>query len=266
MSDDRSPTPTDGFSETELDALSAFVDGELPEAERRTVADRLAADPDAASRVMHYRAQRAALRALFADPAAQTNGPCIVLRTRTPWWRQAALAACSLAAGAALAWFAGGLGAYRAPPATQMAFVRQADLAYAVYSPERQHAVEVVAAREGALVDWLSKRLNRPLSVPSLDEYGYSFLGGRLLPGTGGGPAAQFMYESRNGERLALYVSAAAPREAPVRLWREGERRTYYWVSRHTAYALSGEIAEDRLRAIAVDVCGDFGGQPEQWR
>ncbi len=265
MSNDPDHTPAGGFSEPDLDALSAFVDGELPEAEHRAVAERLAADPRAASRVTHYRAQRAALRALFADPAAQTNGPCIVLRIRTPLWRQAAVAACSLAAGVALAWLAGGLPAYLAPPQAQIAFARQADLAYSVYAPEQRHAVEMAAEHEGTLVDWLSKRLNRPLTVPSLGEYGYSFLGGRLLPGAAG-PAAQFMYENRNGERLALYVSAASPREAPVRLLRQDDRRTFYWVSRQTAYALSGQIAGDRLRAIAVDVCGDLGGHPEQWR
>lgn len=265
MSDDPDLTSTTGYSEQELDAFSAFVDGELPEAKRQAIAERLASDPRAASLVTHYRAQRAALRALFADPAAQTSGPCIVLRIRTPWWRHAALATGSLAAGIALAWFAGGMPPYLEPTAGQTAFARQADLAYAVYAPDQHHAVEVAATGEATLVDWLSRRLQRPLSVPSLAEYGYSFLGGRLLPGAGG-PAAQFMYEGRDGARLALYVSAAARHEAAVQVLRQGDRRTFYWVSRRTAYALSGQIAEDRLRAIAVDVCGDLGGHPEQWR
>ena len=265
MTGETNVTPTDGLSQSELDALSAFVDGELPEGERWVVAERLGADPRAAAYVTHLRAQRAALRALFADPAAQTSGPCIVLRIRTPWWRHAMLAAGSLAAGAALVWFAGVLQAYRSFPMTPSAFARQADLAYALYAPEQEHAVEVAATREGTVVSWLSKRLNRPLSVPSLTEYGYSFLGGRLLPGIAG-PAAQFMYENGRGERLALYISAASHTEAPVRLLRDGDRRTFYWATRQTAYALSGDMADDRLREIAVDVCGDLGGHPEQWR
>jgi anti-sigma factor RsiW len=265
MTDDRDHTPKGDDGEPDLGALSAFVDGELPEAERRAVAERLAGDPEAESLVAHYRAQRAALRALFADPVAQTNGPCIVLRVRTPWWRQAALAAGSLAAGIAFAWLAGVLPAHLLLRQPETAFARQASLAYAVYAPDPHHAVEMAATSEGALVEWLSKRLNRALSVPSLAEYGYAFLGGRLLPGAAG-PAAQFMYENRSGERLALYVSAAEPREAPVRLLREGDRRTFYWVSDQTAYALSGDVADGRLREIAVDICGDLGGRPEQWR
>lgn len=265
MTGDPNLAPGDGLGQSDLDALSAFVDGELPEAQRRAIADRIAVDPRAAACVMHFRAQRSALRALFADPAAQTSGPCIVLRIRTPWWRHATVAAGSLVAGAALVWFAGALQAYRSPPEAQIAFARQADRAYALYAPEREHAVEVAATREGTVVSWLSKRLDRPLSVPSLVEYGYSFLGGRLLPSLAG-PAAQFMYENGRGERLALYISAASRGEAPVRTLREGDRRTFYWVSRRTAYALSGDVSDGRLREIAVDVCGDLGGHPEQWR
>jgi len=263
MNDDRDHAPAQGFTEPELDRLSAFVDGELPEAERQYVAERLASDACAAGIVEHYRAQRAALRALFADPAAQTSGPFVVLRIRPPWWRQAALALGSMAAGAALAWLAGAappLGTPLSPPTA--AFARQADLAYAAYAPERTHVVEVAATNERMLVDWLSKRLDRPLAVPSLEEYGYAFLGGRLLPG----PAAQFMYQGSDGHRLALYVSAAAQRESALRLLRRGDRRTFYWASERTAYALSGDLPQDKLREIAVDVCGDLGGHPELWK
>ncbi|MGQ7842450.1 anti-sigma factor family protein, partial [Burkholderia pseudomallei] len=90
-------------------------------------------------------------------------------------------------------------------------------------------------------------------------------LGARLLPGAGG-PAAQFMYENAAGERLALYVSASAQREAAVRPWRDGGRHTFYWVSERTAYALSGQLDEGRLRTIAADVCGELGGHPQRWR
>ncbi|WP_010118650.1 hypothetical protein, partial [Burkholderia oklahomensis] len=75
MSDDLDPTVAPESDEPGLLALSAFVDGELPEAERRAVAERLADDAHAADVASHYRAQRAALRALFADPAAQSGGP-----------------------------------------------------------------------------------------------------------------------------------------------------------------------------------------------
>jgi anti-sigma factor RsiW len=265
MSDDLDPTAASGFSEVELRAFSAFVDDELTEAEHQALGTRLAVDRRAASLVACYRAQRAALRVLFADPAAQASSSCVVLRTRMNWWHRTALAVSSLAAGAALAGLAGVISSPVAPPSARIAFAEQADLAYVVYAPERRHPVEVTAAHEGVLIDWLSTRLNRPLSVPSLREYGYALLGGRLLPGATG-PAAQFMYEDGAGARLALYVGPAPQREMPIRLLREGDRRTFSWANDHMSYALSGQMAEDQLRKIAVDVCSELGGHPEQWR
>ena len=265
MSDNLDPTAASGFSDAELRALSAFVDDELTAAERQALGARLVVDRRAANVVARYRAQRAALRVLCADPAAQASRTCVVLRTRASWWHRTALAVGSLAAGAALAGLASVISLPVAPPAAQMAFAEQADLAYVVYAPERRHPVEVTAAREGVLVDWLSKRLNHPLSVPSLREYGYMLLGGRLLPGAAG-PAAQFLYEDGAGARLALYVGPAPQREMAIRLLREGDRRTFSWANDHMGYALSGQMAEGQLRKIAVDVCSELGGHPEQWR
>src|SRR3546814_9895703 len=102
----------------------------------------------------------------------------------------------------------------------QAGFARDADLAYTVYAPEQRHAVEVPVADEKHLLAWLSKRLDRTLNVPSLREYGYSLLGGRLLPGPAG-PAAQFMYEDASGKRLTLYIPAANVRPGAMRALHE---------------------------------------------
>jgi anti-sigma factor RsiW len=83
------------------------------------------------------------------------------------------------------------------------------------------------------------------------------------LPGAAG-PAAQFLYEDGTGARLALYESTVPQREMDIRLLREGDRRTFSWVSDHMGYALSGRMAERQLRWIAVDICREPGGHPEQ--
>ncbi|WP_322032974.1 anti-sigma factor [Paraburkholderia sp. J76] len=287
----------------DLSMLGAFVDGELPPAGREALQARLAGDPHAAARVAAYRAQKAALQALCAGArvageergapgaadAADAAPAVLVLRPRTPWWWRAGRAAAWAAVGAGLAvaatalvprlapglapglapaGLAPELAAVSAPAAahaeTPEAFARRADIAYAVYSPEQRHPVEVGAADEAHLVAWLSKRLGKPLSVPSLAEYGYTLVGGRLLPGNTG-PAAQFMYENDAGERLTLYVGSSAADRDPVRLLRDGNRRTFYWSTERTGYALSGPQTEPKLREIALDVCGALGGEPGQW-
>jgi anti-sigma factor RsiW len=274
--------------EEDLSMLGAFVDGELPADERAALQARLAADPQAAARVAAWRAQKAALKAL-CEGACVSGAPdssdsrdafdaspaVLVLRPRTPWWWRAGIAAAWVAVGAGLAAAVTAVVPRVAPGLvpelvarsrieTPEAFARRADVAYAVYSPEQRHPVEVGAADEAHLVAWLSKRLGKPLTVPSLSEYGYALVGGRLLPG-GNGPAAQFMYENEAGERLTLYVSNSGGDRDAVRLLRDGNRRTFYWSTHRMGYALSGPQTEPKLRDIAFEVCSALGGKPAQW-
>jgi anti-sigma factor RsiW len=108
-------------------------------------------------------------------------------------------------------------------------------------------------------------RLGQPLPVPSLQEYGYTLVGGRLLPGETG-PAAQLMYEDQAGARVTLYVAHVAKAEPSFRILEGGDRRTFYWVFADLGYALSGTASEAKLDAIAFAVCGALGGRPESWR
>lgn len=261
------PGKADEAGEKGIDSqmLGAFVDGELDETQRAAVLAALEHDPEAKARVAAWRAQKTALRALCNQPE-DVAAPVMIVRARATWPRRLALAAGWLAAGIAIGVVAGTFvpeGLRRHPePAT---FARRADIAYAVYAPEVRHPVEVGAADETHLMNWLSKRLGRKLSVPSLQEYGYSLVGGRLLPGEAG-PAAQFMYESAAGARLTLYVAHIPTDETAFRLLRDGDRRTFYWVSDHFGYALSGPISEAKLRAIAIEVCSALGGKPESWQ
>ncbi|MDN0081725.1 anti-sigma factor [Crenobacter sp. SG2305] len=237
--------------------LSALVDGELSAPERAVVEAQLAADPEAARRVAHYRAQKTALQALFPKPAAV---PSLFLQRRTPWWRLGVSALACLLAGIALGLGLGTLSLGVDKPA----FAQRADMAYAVYAPEFSHPVEVGAGEQAQLVSWLSRRLNRPLAVPSLQEYGYTLIGGRLLPGEAG-PAAQFMYQNKMGDRVTLYVTVFAKHELTFGTVQGDGRRTIYWASRGMGYALSGRGNEASLRMIAVDTCNALGGHADSW-
>lgn len=242
-------------------ALSAFIDNELPLDDCAALIDRVASDPSAAARISSYRAQKSALKALFA-PDEKAVFPVLIPR-RPSWLGRAGIAASWTAFGLALGLMAGWL---RTGPIEQPAFASTADLAYTVYAPEQRHAVEVPIADEQHLLAWLSKRLDKTLNVPSLREYGYSLLGGRLLPGPTG-PAAQFMYEDAAGKRLTLYITAANARHGAMRAMHEANgQSTYYWVDGGMGYALSGRAAREELRNMAVDVCGALGGKPEIWQ
>ena len=238
----------------DLRPLSAFADNELSITERTRMLVRLTLDPEAAERVADYRAQKAALTVLFGNP--RDDARRVVGCLRTQWWRRAGLAASSMAMGVALGSSSGWMSTnFAADPPV---FAARADIAFAVYAPEQSHPVEVTASQRDQLVSWLSRRLDRKLSAPSLREYGYALIGGRLLPGESG-PAAQFMYQNIAGARLTMYVAAVPKNATAFRLFRDGKRSTFYWGSRGTGCALTGQVSEAQLRAMAIDACSMLG-------
>jgi anti-sigma factor RsiW len=215
---------------------------------------RITNDPGAAERVADYCAQRAALTALFGAPRDDIR--CIVVRRRTLRWWHAGLAASCMAIGAALGLSPDWVSANFA--VEQSVFAKRADIAFAVYAPEQRHPVEVSAERRGQLMNWLSHRLDRRLSVPSLREYGYSLIGGRLLPGESE-PAAQFMYQNTSGARLTIYVAAVRKDAKTFQQFRNGNRMTLYWESQGMGCALTGHLSEPQLQSMVIDACSTLG-------
>ena len=214
---------------TEAD-LHAYVDAVLPDDRRAEVEDFLAAQPEEASRLFAYQAQKDALRQLFNPvldeslpaellelaekpivPAMEAMATPAVDMKRRPFlsrWSMQRIAA-SFAI-ALLSGLAGWLGHGQYQATERMAQItplaRQAAVAHVVYSPDIKRPVEVTADQEDQLVKWLTKRLGTPVSPPKLGTLGYELIGGRLLPGNAG-PVAQFMYHDSSGQRLTLYVS-----------------------------------------------------------
>src|SRR5690349_19913814 len=96
----------------------------------------------------------------------------------------------------------------RIEPARHLA--QEAAVAHFVFQPEVRHPVEVAAAQQDHLVQWLSKRQGRPLKVPVLSAQGNELVGVCLLPGDEGA-RAQFMYQNASGQRITLYLGAVQP-------------------------------------------------------
>lgn len=251
--------------------LHAYVDGRLDAAGRAAVEARLAGDPEAAEGVRAWSEQRAALRALHAGVLDEPLPAHLLhaaqqLQQRNArfgqWQRWGGMAASLLLAfglgwGAHMQWQGPGRGAGGGRPV--MVFAHQAAAAHAVYLPEVRHPVEVDASQQQHLVQWLSKRLNKPLKVPNLATAGYELVGGRLLPGEGGA-RAQFMYQNAAGERVTLYLGAVdgakqkGMEETAFRYTTEANIATFYWVDQGFGYALSGKLPRQALLGLAEAV------------
>lgn len=240
--------------------LHALVDGQLDEARQREVEAYLAQDPDAASRVAAYRRQKRALRALL-DPVLDEALPRGLKAPAPPrrfmvhgLW--AAAAVVLLAVGCAAGWQIRELTlAESALAGAERAVADQAAVAHAVFAPQRRHPVEVRSDEEAHLVAWLSKVLGAPLRAPHLADLGYALVGGRLLSAPNG-PAAQFMYENADKQRLTLYV-VNDPGWAGKTEFRFAEQRgvsVFYWIDGSLGYALTAGIPRPELFKLATAV------------
>lgn len=242
--------------------LHARLDGRLPPERAAEIDAYLAAHPEARDRLSQYAEQQQGLRAAFAD---QTAGPIptrlrvarlVAEQRRHRYQRLARIAA------AVVLVVAGGIGGWAARDAAPAFFpstnargsnartiTADAIAAYRVFSVEVRHPVEVDVGQEAHLVQWLSKRLGRPLVVPDLTAAGFQLMGGRLLPAENG-PAAQFMYENGK-ERVTLYLRTGIGGETAFRYSERNGVGAFYWSDQGFGYALAAKADRNLLLRLS---------------
>lgn len=269
MKPDTTPPLTD-------DECHALVDAQGTRQALAALRQRLQGEPAAQQQVAQWRAQRDSLRRLHADVLHETLPSALTQATRqataarqtsTSWQHLGGMAASVLLA-FGVGWLSNtGWQALQAQPsaAPQLAqvqlekdFVRQASLAHRVYTPEVKHPVEVTAQEQVHLVQWLSKRLGKPLKVPDLSAQGFELVGGRLLPGDAGA-RAQFMFQNGTALRVTLYLGALNPatvqapsgQETGFRFEPQASVPSFYWVDQGFGYALAGPLPRAQLMQLA---------------
>jgi len=242
------------------DTLHAYVDGRLDAAVRGRVEEFLAGEPEQAARIADWQEASEALHAAF-DPVAEEPVPARLTETAVaappaarPWWQRAVAAVALLALGGVGGYAVSELAREEAPPMAALDATHLADnaaLAHRVFSVEVRHPVEVGADQEAHLVQWLSRRLGTKLIAPHLEAQGYRLVGGRLLA-AGEGPAAQLMYENREGKRITAFVARGiADGQTAFQFRQQGKIATFYWVDNGTGYALSGELGREALLEVS---------------
>jgi anti-sigma factor RsiW len=247
----------------DTDALHAYADGQLSGEQRAAVVAYLAAHPDAAALVANWQRQNEALSALFA-PAANEPVPARLSphgiaiqarRERGLWLRGAVAAALILAVSGSAGWYLRGALWTEEPAADRL--VDQALVAHALYIKEKTHAVEV-AADAPNLMAWLSNRISTPIDAPNLTEQGFTFLGGRLLPGydaQANGPAAQLMYQNAAAQRVTLYITGPLPDKKEVwKLENRGGVEAYYWASDKVTCTIVSDLSETDIKTLGKKV------------
>jgi len=249
------------------DDLQAFVDGRLEPSRLQTVKVFLESDPVRAQHVAQEIEQREALRARLAFKAqepipARLRVASLVAAQRKPhrFHRPAVAAALAWLALGGMLGAAGGLwwGTRQQQGAEQMIVADSAIAAHRIYVGERLHPVEVPGDQETHLVQWLSRRVGRPLFAPNLTTQGYRLIGGRLLP-AGGQAAAMFMYENSGGTRLTLYArSSPGEGETAFRFESQDGISAFSWIDNGLSYVVSARAEREQLLPIAETIYHQF--------
>ena len=235
--------------------LQAYVDGQLQEPRYSEVESYLGNHPEISARLATYTRQNNALRKRYSDSLTDPL-PDQLLAKKRRWPSVVAIRS----AAAVLFMLIGGLLTFSLQSvfpskgsATMVAeLVQPAVNAHVVFSPEILHPVEVKADQQKHLFAWLSKRLDADIHAPDLTSFGYTLMGGRLLPSTHK-PAAQFMYESKDGHRISLYIRIDAwnNQSHMFKYVQQNNVSMFYWIDGSMGYALAGDIDKPDLLTLA---------------
>jgi anti-sigma factor RsiW len=262
------------------DALHAFADGQLGEAERAAVESYLAAHPDAAAEVTGWQRQNEAMRVLFPSAANEPVPARLVPHriandvraARRQSFVNIAAAIVLVALGGTMGWF--GRDVTTPTKAASDYLIEAAVTAHSLYVKEKTRAVEV-AADAPNLMTWLSSRITTPIDAPNLTSEGYTFLGGRLLPSDPEdgvpSPAAQLMYENGEAQRVTLYITAALPDKKEA--WQFETRNgveAYYWANDTVTCTIVADVPEEQLKMLGRKVFEQLtwraeSAMPHQW-
>ena len=249
------------------DDLHAFVD-HLADPDRLPAIERhLRDNPDDATKVAAYRAQRDALRVAFAF---QENNPAIPSRLNPLTIQRAVISRRTMwraAAAVVLAFGAGGGGGWALhqqlspPPATTVTLLMQEAFAnHAVFAADRRRPTELGAEQRDDLAKWVSNRINRPVTPPDLNLAGYRYFGGRLAA-TEFGPAGMFMYQNEQNVRLTIFVRPIANEASrpPISL-RVGTLEGCGWIEQGIGYAVIAPLPAADVHLLVEGVRARIAG------
>jgi anti-sigma factor RsiW len=256
--------------------LHAYADSQLSEARAAEVAKWLDDHPADDQRVSWWRMQNEAIQRAFPQPAREKilvsarpadrpapAAPSIATYRTRQRRRRALVTTFAFASGAVAASFVAMM-AHRlaSQPAPEQAIpveivransdlARSAIAAWTTYARERVRPVEMGAKDAQGLASWIAERTG--LS-PLPQAQGLRLVGGRILPGRTG-PAAFLLYETSDGERLALLAEREVGIE-PSQADRDGVR-AIGWRSRGHDFAVAASLADGRLKSIAEALSGN---------
>lgn len=242
--------------------LLAFVDGELDAAAAEEVTQQLAHDRAAAEMVRALRSSAALVRAAFAEPEWQEVPPRLValVEGRGPRRWLAGRRQFAAALGASLAACATGLAAgmeldrpwpkHVEPGERLLAEVAEY---HTDFAGEASRLAIAPAGKAAEIRSWFAAVLGRPVPIPSLDRFGLTFQGARLLV-VDGQPVTQLLYAAagKEGQPLGVCITTWSGPSVPLRTEQREGVALALWARAGFAYVLVGWTGPGLLKTIAA--------------
>jgi anti-sigma factor RsiW len=248
------------------DALSAYIDGELPADRAQETADHLITCAHCSGEyeamletigALHARLERhtapdvlrARVRATIASTPRETGdaGRLAVagVGKRRAWFRAAGIAATLLvgvALGTEITLIA------RSPSAAAPSIVAEV-LASHVRSLMPDHLTDVKSSDQHNVKPWFNGRLDYSPNVPRLDEQGFPLIGGRL-DYVGGRPVAVVVY-GRRQHIINVYAWPTRTPDSPVAVSAANGYNMVHWRNAGTERWVTSDLNADELRSFA---------------
>lgn len=265
---------------SELEArLSAYLDGELADDERRKVDDLIAADSDARHALDRLREGNArgtaGFEAFLHDPVPLSlvrrirQGTDITPGTervvdaprkkRRKLWRGALAASCGmLLVGGSTGYLIGRTVDDNMPPlpiVKARTWLDDVTDAHRLYARQPRHLVEVTAENDEEIRNWLGASTGVSFTIPDLSASKLAFQGARLLVAAGK-PTAQLLFKDEDGEIYAICFQRTPPGEEDGRMTESmrDDLALISWAEPGAAYVVVGPSATANFKQLADSI------------
>lgn len=261
--------------------LSAYLDGEVNEAERKELEQLVARDDEARRMLERLQAGNAfgnkAFEEFLHDPVPLSlvrrikQGPGVNPKTErvvtaTPRQAKQRLWPRALAASVVLLLVGGSTGfiigktSHDDDQQVKIAAARTwlDDIAdyHRIYARQTaEHLVEVPASAEGKIEGWLASNVGVNFSLPDLRGKGLTFEGARLLVASGK-PVAQLMYKDQDGDVFAICFLKSMPGDTDGKMTESmrDDIAMISWQKAGASYVVVGPSSDASLHELATAV------------
>ena len=261
--------------------LSAYLDGEVSEAERKELEQLVARDDEARlllemlkagnafgnkafEEFLHDPVPLSLVRRIKQGPGVNPKAERVVSaaprQAKVRLWPRALAASIALLLVGSSTGYLIGRTSNDGAPSVNVAAARTwlDDIAdyHRIYSRQTaEHLVEVPASGDARIESWLASSVGVNFAVPDLSGRGLTFEGARLLV-AGGKPVAQLMYKNEDGDVFAICFLKSKPGTSDGKMTESirDDIAMISWQKSGASYVVVGPSADANLQQLADTV------------